>query len=545
MTFKFLAPLATGVAVFTASANLAAADAALILVQSNYSVLDDVPGANQAAALAQIAEDAGFDVTASLDGNARDAARAVADFERDAEDGERVMILVSGHVVSDGVNTWLLTREADEVTRFNVGSMAVPLSPVMEVAAEFPGQAVLMMSASGDDVDADGLTPMGVMDAAQGVTVLTGPLDRLTRVTRENLLVPGLSLADVVNDAPRGVEGSGYISTATSFLPPEDGERVVNRGKPSPDDAFWLVAQTMESEAGYELYLEYFPDGDRNAEARTALRQIESDAVNADEAKEATLSLNRAARRQVQRNLSLLGHDPRGIDGIFGPATRSALRAWQAANGYDATGYLDAPQLRQMTEAADARAAQLEAEAEARQREENRRDRAYWSQIGQGQDEAGLRAYLDRFPDGLFSDVASARLDEIEEAKMAEAQAEERTYWDNVRQEDLPGSYAAYLERYPDGLFAEEARARLDEFEREDGREQQIAQAEQEERRVAGNQVTKLLVETRLRTLGYELSGLDGIFDESTRRAIRRFQRSRGLPVTGYVTRATMVRLLG
>ena len=36
----------------------------------------------------------------------------------------------------------------------------------------------------------------------------------------------------------------------------------------------------------------------------------------------------------------------------------------------------------------------------------------------------------------------------------------------------------------------------------------------------------------------------DGTFDADTRRAIRRFQRSRDLPVTGYVTQATMVHLL-
>jgi peptidoglycan hydrolase-like protein with peptidoglycan-binding domain len=37
---------------------------------------------------------------------------------------------------------------------------------------------------------------------------------------------------------------------------------------------------------------------------------------------------------------------------------------------------------------------------------------------------------------------------------------------------------------------------------------------------------------------------VDGVFDEATRRAIRRFQNARNLPATGYVTRATMARLL-
>ena len=37
------------------------------------------------------------------------------------------------------------------------------------------------------------------------------------------------------------------------------------------------------------------------------------------------------------------GHDPRGVDGIFGPGTRAALSAWQTAEGLEATGYLTRP----------------------------------------------------------------------------------------------------------------------------------------------------------------------------------------------------------
>jgi peptidoglycan hydrolase-like protein with peptidoglycan-binding domain len=52
-----------------------------------------------------------------------------------------------------------------------------------------------------------------------------------------------------------------------------------------------------------------------------------------------------------------------------------------------------------------------------------------------------------------------------------------------------------------------------------------------------------LLVETKLQSLGYDLRA-DGQADRDTRRALRRFQADRGLPVTGYVDQTTMVRLL-
>lgn len=60
------------------------------------------------------------------------------------------------------------------------------------------------------------------------------------------------------------------------------------------------------------------------------------------EAVEAALGLDPGQRREVQARLLVAGHDPRGVDGIFGPGTRTALSEWQAAEGLAGTGYLDA-----------------------------------------------------------------------------------------------------------------------------------------------------------------------------------------------------------
>lgn len=56
---------------------------------------------------------------------------------------------------------------------------------------------------------------------------------------------------------------------------------------------------------------------------------------------EAALGLDGADRREVQARLEVSGHDPNGIDGIFGPGTRAALAAWQSEQGLPETGYLD------------------------------------------------------------------------------------------------------------------------------------------------------------------------------------------------------------
>ncbi|MBL6428077.1 MAG: peptidoglycan-binding protein [Maritimibacter sp.] len=545
MRHKPFATLATSFAVLATVPQIAAADAALIIVQSEYESLPDVSGAAQAVTLAQKLEDSGFTVTSSLDQEADDVRDAVQEFREDAEGGDRVFVYLAGHMVGGPRDSYLLTHEADRPNAVSVAGEALAIGPILDVLAEFQGQSILMAAPAGEEVAGTGLSDTFELEAPQGVTILTGPVDRIIRVANEVVLVPGLPLGEGLDGGPGGVTATGFVSNVVPFLPAGDeGRVVIERTEQSPDDAFWVVARTMDGEEGYSLYLEYFPRGAHNQEARAALRQIEDNRANRDETAEAALNLNQAARRQVQRNLALLGHDPKGIDGIFGPATRAAIRSYQSANDFTVTGYLSRDMLARMTAQADARAEQLEREAAERQARQEREDRRYWEQIGQGRDEAGLRAYLDRYPDGLFSEVAQDRLDDIEAAKRSEAQAQERDFWDRVRNEDKPGSYRAYLDRYPNGLFAQEARARLDQLSQNQQNEAQMAAAEREEQTVAGNQVTRLLVENRLVSLGFDIPEVDGVFGPTARRAIRRFQSSRGLPVTGFVTQETMVRLL-
>ncbi len=63
------------------------------------------------------------------------------------------------------------------------------------------------------------------------------------------------------------------------------------------------------------------------------------------EATEAALALSRTERRDVQRRLKLLGHDPGGTDGVLGRRSREAIAAWQSHQGVAATGHLNASQL--------------------------------------------------------------------------------------------------------------------------------------------------------------------------------------------------------
>ena len=67
-------------------------------------------------------------------------------------------------------------------------------------------------------------------------------------------------------------------------------------------------------------------------------------AARAPAAVEASLGLDRPARRLIQQGLRNEGFDPGAPDGLFGPRTRAAIQDWQQSRGAPLTGYLNGPE---------------------------------------------------------------------------------------------------------------------------------------------------------------------------------------------------------
>ena len=134
------------------------------------------------------------------------------------------------------------------------------------------------------------------------------------------------------------------------------------------------------------------------------------------------------------------------------------------------------------------------------QAERERLDRAYWTATGQGRDEAGLRAYLGRYPDGLFADVAAERLAEIDAAAGRVSRAAEEDAWDFAVRQDSIGGYRGYLAAYPEGSHARDARNRIAVLrgEPEPFPEVNTAQLEAAESALNLPVITRLLIERRL-----------------------------------------------
>ena len=122
---------------------------------------------------------------------------------------------------------------------------------------------------------------------------------------------------------------------------------------------------------------------------------------------EEELGLNQAARRQIQQGLQAEGFDPGGADGRFGPRTRAAIRSWQSARGARSTGYLDGPQVEALRGRGGSRPP---AAAGAAAADSGGLELAFWQSIQNSTNPAEFEAYLRRFPNGVFSELAQVRL---------------------------------------------------------------------------------------------------------------------------------------
>ena len=145
------------------------------------------------------------------------------------------------------------------------------------------------------------------------------------------------------------------------------------------------------------------------------------------------LGLGRAARREVQEGLQAGGFDPGGADGMFGPRTRAAIRNWQASRGAPATGYLDGasaaalrpsapgqPTFRRREPSAagpaPARASTAPPAVSAAQPQpapaaSPEVELVFWQSISNSTNPAEFEAYLRRFPNGMFSELAQIQLE--------------------------------------------------------------------------------------------------------------------------------------
>lgn len=468
-----------------------AEDAALLMGVDRYSDFRRVSDATDMLGAGRAFRAAGYQVSTLANGTAADMNRLLEDFADEATSADRLVVGLAGRFVTDGTRTWFLAADADTPSLFGLDD-AVSIETILHVLAQAPGQAVLVLGYDADAASQIGpylREGIGDLDVPQGVSVVLGAPAVTDADLLGSLTLPGGDIMATVRDNRR-LSAAGYrpqslilqrLPVAAAPLPQVP---VVD-----PSLRAWNNAQQANTADSYRNFLFDNPASPYAAEARRRLDQIEADPVRLAELTEAALNLTRNERRAIQRNLTLLAFDTRGVDGIFGPGTRGAIRNWQQINGFAQTSFLTTEQINRIDAQASRRAAEVAAEEERAREEALRLDRDFWEETGARGSDAGYRTYLDR---------------------------------------------------YPEGIFADEARARLGASVQQDG----IAEARAAEEALNINPVLRRLIESRLAQLGYNPGVVDGRFDRDTRSAISRYQTQGSLSATGYLDQPTLARLL-
>jgi len=527
----------------------------LVIANERYTAFPAARGAAPAARVAGSLRGAGFAVVAGNDMRANELRAAFAELAGTVSNGRhpRVVVMLSGHFVHSERDVWLLAADADAPGIGQIDVQGLRLGAVLEVAGALPGGAVIMLGHAPRSLALGPMLRAGIpelRDIPQGVTVLRGPAEQLAGLA-EGLVRPG-SMPVHLAASTRFVQISGFSSTLVPFIPEGGIDPQAAAGSAAraaeEERAAWAAADRAGTAEAYEGYIAVYPEGRFAMLARAALERLAAD----PERREAAMNLSRADRRTVQQDLTVLGFDTRGVDGIFGQGTRNAVGRWQARRGLAQTGFIDPDQRALLAADAERRRAELAEEDRRQQLAREQADRAFWqdSNAARG-DEAGLRAYLSRYPEGVFAAVARDRLQEIETERRRAAEERDRLDWEAARDLDTAGDYRAYLRVHPEGRFAAQAQARLRQLTGEPApepdtgpTEAQIAADRDEEAALGLNRLVRSLIEGQLAVLGFEPGRIDGGFDADTRAAIVAYQVARGIPASGYLSRATANRLI-
>lgn len=532
--------LIIGILILSAPGASIAQSVGLLLGVSDYDALPDVRRGTRPTGASARLEAAGMEVIKRLDPTGEDMTQSLLEFGQKARQSDSLLIALSGRFIHTTTETYYLPADGMPGPLPELNKTALPLSTVFAYLATKPEKSILVLATDNRSGDYDDLLSagLGAIEPPEGVTVIRGGVNRTFEVLNDILPRVGRPFVGAARQKKTTV--LGFDSNTAIFLDTPDPVQPLSVTDRLADIRDWRAASAENTTAAYQAYVKAHPQGEFVAMAEGRIKALTDTPEARAERAEQALDLSRDARRAIQRDLSLLGYNTRGIDGIFGGGTRGAIAGWQKSQNLAATGFLTGDEITLLSEQANLRAAELEAEAEARRQAQLAADIAYWDQTGALGDEPGLRAYLERFPDGEYSELATQRLFIIEERKLTRADRIDRRLWDEAKQIDTADGYESYLAQSPNGAFRDEAQARLVTFQRD----AQFAEAARAESAMNMSRRTRQVVEARLAGLGLRPGPIDGAFDDDTRRAIRRYQSARNMPETGYLTDQVIVQLM-
>ena len=92
-------------------------------------------------------------------------------------------------------------------------------------------------------------------------------------------------------------------------------------------------------------------------------------------------------------------------------------------------------------------------------------EQAFWQAIADSHNPSDYRAYLQAYPDGVYAALAKSRTITVQSESgnqaTRDASASELAFWEAIKDSDNAADYEAYLQQFPRGDFAALARVRL------------------------------------------------------------------------------------
>ncbi|QDL92310.1 hypothetical protein FDP22_11310 [Paroceanicella profunda] len=507
-----------------AGSPLLAEDLALVIGNSDYANGAKLPdSANEAAdRIAAVLDAAGYEVLEGKDLTSQDMFDILSEFNDRLPDADRIVIYYSGNPVTAVRSTWLTPVDMQALSPVLADFTGPSLDLLLGMATKSRGSSVVMIAAGEDGFESPGFglkNGMGPPAVPKGVLYLQGKAGDFGTVMAETVLKPAMSASEAVKRLEGRVEIGGDAPDLV-FGPKNQAEL---------DAALKAAADAAAA-----------PQAGDQSSAEPQLTGREKADAEAEDA----LNFSRAERLRIQEALTVLDYEPKGIDGVFGPNTRTAISRYQDAEGMPATGYLRDGQTDRLFNLAEKRSRELDAEARKAEAAARKAEIAFWKERAAGGDEQGLRAYLRRYPDGVHADDATRLLDRIDDGRLGAASAQERQAWQAARSSDTPAAYRSYLQSWPNGQFANAARTRMETLQGGGDVSDQRDQLAAREEALRLSHDSLLSVEQRLEAQGFPPGRVDGRIDGETRIALRRFQRSRGLEVTGYLDDRTLRQLV-
>ena len=441
---------------------------ALVLSNGSYENATNVTAiSRQHRSIVAAFESQGYEVLEGSNLNRLQIRQLTNEFASKLERADIAVISLQGHVAHFGERSWFLPVDLTANSITDVEFRAASLDFFAQLLALKPGRSALFVGESGRmNFDVPMLEEGSArMILPRGVMMISGDYAQVGTILRDRFMRRGERVVDVLRGNIGNLEVEGDVPSSLVLA---DGRVRVN----TPEEV------------------------------------------------EARLGLSRGERRNIQQDLTDLGFNTRGVDGLFGSGTRNAIGEWQRRERLTRTGFLTADQVALLRrQGNDARSAT------------QANDRRFWAQTGADGTEQNLRRYLERYPNGLFANRARAELARFN------AQTDEQA-WAQAVALNTPGGYQRYVRDFPNGIYKDIARARI-------GNSPEVVDndAKRIEDSLRLNSITRLLIEQRVADLGFRTGPRDGNFDLATRQGFRAFQRDRGMDVTGYVT-ADMIRRL-